>query len=81
MGAPSHFGGMPMGKKTNKVTVVVDHEFLGPLGLEETMIPVIYEDMRRRITESAHSTEELSDDKLFAEYNQPIDQQGGNHDE
>ena len=70
-----------MGKKTNKVTVVVDHEFLGPLGLEETIIPVIYEDIRRRITESAHSTEELSDDKLYAEHDQPIVQQGGNHDE
>ena len=69
-----------MGKKTNKVIVVVDHEFLGPLGLEETMIPVIYEDIRRRITESAHSTDMLSEDKLYAEHDQPKEPQGGIHD-
>lgn len=70
-----------MNQKRSKIAVIVDREYLGPLGLEEAMIPVIYEDIRQRITESAHSTGGHYEDKLYAEYDQPKEPQGGNRDE
>ena len=69
-----------MKQKRSKIAVIVDREYLGPLGLEEAMIPVIYEDIRQRITESAHSTEGQYEDKLYAEHDQPQETQGGIHD-
>ena len=69
-----------MNQKRSKIAVIVDREYLGPLGLEEAMIPVIYEDIRQRITESAHSTDMLPEDKLYAEHDQPQETQGGIHD-